>query len=170
MENMAEASEQDAETPREEDFFFPGPDDFADHLGVPIEKFRGPRKVLVSLDVLRTLIGLAAAGWAFDRDFYLERNPDLRQAATAGRLADPRAHFVNEGYFERRPASRKLASPVDESWYLREYADVSDGIKAGTVDSATQHYVTTGRKEGRLPAGDVPEEIRRLIALLHEPA
>lgn len=167
MAPKSDAKDADSIAVRAEAGFFPWPDDFADYVGVPVEDFRGPRKVLVSLDVLRTLIGLAAAGSAFDPDFYLERNSDLRQAAKQGELKDPRSHFVNEGYFERRPSSRKLASPVNESWYLKEYADVAQGLKAGKVDSATRHYITTGRKEGRLPADDLPEEIRRLIALLH---
>jgi len=147
--------------------FFPWPDDFADYVGVPLEEFRGPRKVLVGLDVLRLLIGMAATAASFDEEFYLERNPDLRRAVKQGELTDPRAHFLSDGYFERRPASRKLLSPVNESWYLKQYADVAEGMKAGKVDSATHHYITTGRKEGRVPSDDLPAEIRRLLDLLH---
>ena len=42
------------------------------------DKFSGPRKVLVSLDFLRSLIGLVAGELAFDVNFYQERYADLR--------------------------------------------------------------------------------------------
>lgn len=146
--------------------FFPVPEDFAECLGVPLERFRGPRKILVSLDALRILIGLAAVGMGFDEDFYIERHSDLREANQANSDFDARSHFALEGYFEHRPGSRAQAFPVDEKWYLAEYPDVADAIKAGRVDSATSHYFSTGRKEGRLPSNQVSEEVRQLILAL----
>lgn len=148
------------------DSFFPMPEDFGEYVGVPLDKFRGPRKVLVSLDVLRLLIGLVAAGTGFDEEFYLERHADLRAARDADQLADPRMHYAKEGYFEQRPGSRGQAYPVDEKWYLAEYPDVAVAVAAGNVDSATAHYLATGRKEGRLPSSQLTREIRELISLL----
>ena len=149
--------------------FFPLPDDFCDYLQVPLEKFEGPRKVLVSLDVLRSLIGLAAAA-GFDEKFYLDRHADLRKAWEAGQIADLRTHFVTQGYFEKRAGCRDHAAIVDEAWYLKENPDVAEGLKKGHTDSATAHYQTTGRKEGRLPAGGISEELRLLVARLHPAA
>ncbi|WP_159013172.1 hypothetical protein [Acidisoma sp. S159] len=146
--------------------FFPTPDDFSDHVGVSLDEFRGSRKVLVSLDVLRSLIGLAAAGTGFDEVTYRERNQDLRDAVARGAISDLRTHFTTEGYFERRPGSRAQAYPVDETWYLERYPDVLEGIKAGLVDTPTQHYFVTGRKEGRLPRGDISGAVRQLISAL----
>ncbi|WP_158804261.1 hypothetical protein [Acidisoma sp. L85] len=146
--------------------FFPIPEDFSDHVGVSLDEFRGSRKVLVSLDVLRSLIGLAAAGIGFDEVTYRERNQDLREALARGAISDLRTHFITEGYFEKRPGSRAQAYPVDETWYLEHYPDVLEGIKAGLVDTPTQHYLVTGRREGRLPRGDISGAVRHLISAL----
>jgi hypothetical protein len=146
--------------------FFPQPDDFSDYVGVPIGEFYGPRKVLVSLDLLRTLIGLAAAGVAYDPSFYEGKYQDLREASKEGLIKDLYEHFVNQGYFERRAGSREQAFPVDEAWYLSEYPDVGAGIKAGTIDSASEHYFSTGRKEGRLPSSKVSSAVEKLIGHL----
>ena len=40
---------------------------------------------------------------------------------------------------------------VDEAWYLEKYPDVAEGIKAGKVTSARQHFMHNGYFEGRLP-------------------
>ncbi|HVC59825.1 MAG TPA: hypothetical protein VND19_05610 [Acetobacteraceae bacterium] len=40
---------------------------------------------------------------------------------------------------------------VDEAWYLEKYPDVAEGIKAGKVASARQHFMHNGYFEGRLP-------------------
>jgi hypothetical protein len=40
---------------------------------------------------------------------------------------------------------------VDEAWYLEKNPDVADAIKAGTVESARQHFMYNGYFEGRLP-------------------
>lgn len=146
--------------------FFPSPEDFGDHFGVSLNDFQGSKKVLISLDLLRLLIGLAAAGSSYDPIYYKEKYHDLREAHDDGEIDDLRAHYVNQGYFEKRSGCRAQAFPVDENWYLTSYPDVAAGIKAGTIDSASDHYLTTGRKEGRLPSGDVPAAIKQLIAAL----
>jgi len=49
--------------------------------------------------------------------------------------------------------------PVDEEWYKETYPDVAEGIAAGTINSAKEHYVRYGYFEGRLPhAPRVDEE------------
>lgn len=47
------------------------------------------------------------------------------------------------------------AVPVDEAHYRREYPDVAEAVDAGTIESATQHYVEFGYFEGRSPAPGV---------------
>jgi hypothetical protein len=48
---------------------------------------------------------------------------------------------------------------VDEAWYLREYPDVADAIKAGEFKSAKHHFIENGYFEGRRPhLFDVDEE------------
>lgn len=144
---------------------FPVPEDFFEYANVTAEKFRGSRKVLVSLDFLRQLIGIAAAATCFDEAFYKERHADLRKAFEEGMIGDLRLHFITEGYFEGRSASS--SSNVDEKWYLETYPDVNEALKAGKIDSATSHYLSTGRTEGRLPSPNVSEEIVFLINSMH---
>jgi hypothetical protein len=146
--------------------FFPQPEDFSDYFGVSLGEFYGPRKVLVSLDLLRTLIGLAAAGVAYDPSFYEGKYQDLRDASREGLITDLYEHFVNQGYFEKRAGSREQAFPVDEAWYVTEYPDVGAGVKAGTIESASEHYFSTGRKEGRLPSSRVSDAVKKLIVHL----
>lgn len=40
---------------------------------------------------------------------------------------------------------------VDEAWYLEQHADVADGIRAGYIRSAKQHFLDHGYYEGRTP-------------------
>lgn len=48
--------------------------------------------------------------------------------------------------------------PVDETWYLDTYPDVTRAIARGAVASARQHFVENGYFEGRLPsAPDIDE-------------
>jgi hypothetical protein len=146
--------------------FFPVPEDFSEYIGVGLDELQGPKKVLVSLELLRALIGLAAGGSTYDPTYYKGKYQDLREAFEAGTIEDLFAHYVSQGYFEKRFACKEQAFPVDEDWYLGRYPDVAEGIKSGRVDSASDHYFTTGRREGRLPSGRVPLPIQRLIATL----
>ena len=43
------------------------------------------------------------------------------------------------------------AVPVDEGWYLDEYPDVAEAIKAGQFKSPRHHFVENGYLEGRRP-------------------
>ena len=146
--------------------FFPTPDDFANYVSVPLHEFQGTKKVLVSLDVLRSLVGLAAAGTTFEGEFYARQNPDVFEAHKRGDILDLEAHFINHGYFERRLGSKAQAYPVDEAWYVKEYPDVAAAISSGAVDSASHHYYSTGRSEGRLPSSNIKVEVKRLIVYL----
>jgi hypothetical protein len=40
---------------------------------------------------------------------------------------------------------------VDENWYLREYPDVHEAVRAGLFKSAKHHFVQNGYFEGRKP-------------------
>ncbi len=43
------------------------------------------------------------------------------------------------------------AVKVDEEWYRSHYPDVDQAIQDGTMQSAHDHFVTSGYFEGRLP-------------------
>jgi hypothetical protein len=40
---------------------------------------------------------------------------------------------------------------VDEEWYLEQNEDVAEGIRAGKIISARQHFLDHGYFEGRAP-------------------
>jgi hypothetical protein len=42
-------------------------------------------------------------------------------------------------------------TPVDEEWYLKEYEDIAQAVRNGTIESARQHFVDDGYFEGRRP-------------------
>jgi hypothetical protein len=163
---MAETERESRENSAQTEFY-PALEDFLDYVDVPADKFSGPRKVLVSLDLLRGLIGLAAGALSYEEQYYRDRYPDLKRAAETGEIADLKMHFISHGFFERRHACAQQAAPVDEEWYLSKYPDVAKGLAEGRVSSVTDHYLTTGRREGRLPAGDMSEAMMALISALH---
>ena len=40
---------------------------------------------------------------------------------------------------------------VDEAWYARLYDDIGQAVRAGTIRSAREHFLSDGYFEGRLP-------------------
>ncbi len=118
-------------------------------LPVPLRRWLRPR--------LARLTGRAAAvrldgelralvDQAFDRAFYLGRNPDV---ATAG--LDPLEHFLAYGWREGRDPS----SGFSVSDYGELYPDV---VEAG--ENPFVHYLRVGRAEGR--------EVRRQLGFRHD--
>ena len=73
----------------------------------------------------------------FDRDYYLQKNPDVLAAGV-----DPYAHFIDSGAAENREAHPLFAA----QWYLARYPDAR-GHRGG----ALWHYLETGRHENRDP-------------------
>lgn len=55
---------------------------------------------------------------------------------------------------------------VDEAWYLTRNPDVGEGIKAGTIASAREHFIDHGFFEGRQP---FPIMIDERFYLEHNP-
>jgi hypothetical protein len=47
--------------------------------------------------------------------------------------------------------SMLAAVEVDEAWYLEQYEDIAEAVRAGSVASAKQHFLDDGYFEGRLP-------------------
>ena len=54
------------------------------------------------MTILREVLKPFVAAGPFDRDFYLDRYPDLMRASASGMLPDPQRHFAEHGYFEGR--------------------------------------------------------------------
>ncbi|WP_424363283.1 hypothetical protein [Methylocystis parvus] len=107
-----------------------------------------PDKVTMSREMFLMLMRAAVAGSRFDEEAYLQKNPDIKKAVDNKSIADPKAHYVEAGYFEGRAANFQ---ELDVEWYLGFYKDVASALKDGTISSAEQHYYGHGLREWRAP-------------------
>jgi glycosyltransferase involved in cell wall biosynthesis len=80
----------------------------------------------------------------FDPDYYLSKNPDVKNAGI-----DPLEHFLNFGGVEGRNPSPKF----DSSWYLEKYPDV----KAAGINPLL-HFLLYGKEEGRVSQAVTSQE------------
>jgi glycosyltransferase involved in cell wall biosynthesis len=89
------------------------------------------------LTLLRDMRRVSASG-LFDKDWYLQRNPDVAQAAVW-----PLRHYLRRGAFEGRDPNPLF----DSDWYLTQYPDLA---KSG--GNPLVHYLCHGATEGRDPS------------------
>jgi len=80
---------------------------------------------------------VCAQSGLFDREWYLQRNPDV---AASG--IDPLAHYIRKGAAEGRDPHPLF----DSDWYLRRNPDV-----AAAGMNPLRHYIGWGAAEGRDP-------------------
>jgi len=80
---------------------------------------------------------LVSGSGLFDRDWYLQRNPDVAEAGV-----NPVRHYVRRGGAEGRDPNPLF----DSDWYLQQYPDVA---QAG--ENPLVHYLRHGATEGRDP-------------------
>ncbi len=122
----------------------------------------------------------AAPADAFDEAWYLASYPDVAEAVAQGGFASGRAHYLGYGRREGRlpagaaapggaaardapGAEDATAAGFDEAWYLARYPDVAEAVRRGDLRSGLEHYLVSGRREGRFPSpghheGDRPDE------------
>ena len=98
------------------------------------------RKVKARLKLIRDSRFIESSS-LFDREWYLENNPDV-----AGAGVDPAQHYVSRGGFE----GRKPGPNFDSRWYLDAYEDVRNSGWNPLV-----HFLKYGQKEGRKPSPPV---------------
>jgi hypothetical protein len=110
------------------------------------ERLNTGAKMAIPIPLLKSVLSIAIGALPFDERFYLSTYPDIRNALSAGLIDDPRAHFVEEGYFEGRLGA---LPDFDEAFYKATYPDVAAAIEKGDVGSAVDHYVGVGAAEGR---------------------
>ena len=104
------------------------------------------RELKQRLRLIRNSRLIESSGF-FDREWYLEKNPDVAEASI-----DPIEHYLVWGGFEGRHPGPNFHS----SWYLAKNPDVQ---RAGM--NPLVHYLRSGRKEERAPFPPV-FELRRL--------
>ena len=130
-------------------------------VGTHREDLRGANDITVPLSLFKFLLRIAVAHSEINLTGYLNANRDILDAAKLGRVPDPRSHYVDFGFFEGR---RGATPAVDETWYRRNYSDISAAIRSGTITSGSDHFDQIGAEEFRAPsAGYVAdtEEWRR---------
>jgi hypothetical protein len=104
--------------------------------------------VQIPVGLLKLLLQIALASSEFSEDDYLRENPDVAQAIVSGQIDNAHLHFIEFGYFEKRPDG---SPEVDEDWYVETYPDVGAAIHEGRVRSAKHHFYMIGAAEGRSP-------------------
>jgi hypothetical protein len=119
-------------------------------------------KVAVPTQLLKELLTIVASTLPFDLDFYLATYPDIREAFGTGRIANPRTHFIEEGYIEGRFGSKPN---IDEEFYKNTYPDVKAAIATGVVESAFDHYMRAGAFEARFPNSEGVANTKRWLAI-----
>ncbi|WP_457797994.1 hypothetical protein [Methylocystis sp. S23] len=129
---------------------------FAQRLNVNRAALESDEIVTIPASSLRFLLQLAVAVGEFDKENYLETNPDLAEAVKDGKVDDVRFHYIRHGFFE----GRKGATPkVDEDWYKKNYPDVAKAVEDGSLRSATMHFIGVGEVEGRAPREEYLSDI-----------
>lgn len=114
--------------------------------------------VTIPTSLFRLLLAHAVARESFDAASYARKNPDVASAVRSGKLESPHAHYVLTGWFEDRQPGRY---PVDENWYLKQYPDIARAKEQNLIRSATEHYNSRGRPEGRAAN---PDELSAIAA------
>ncbi|AFY85211.1 S8 family serine peptidase [Oscillatoria acuminata] len=82
----------------------------------------------------------------FDEIYYLNQNPDIKEAVATGVFASGFEHFMNFGKFEGRDPSVFF----DSEYYLAQNPDIAQAVAAGTT-SAIEHFINMGQAERRNP-------------------
>src|SRR5215213_3440718 len=98
------------------------------------------RKIKERLSLIRAS-RLIESSSLFEREWYLENNPDVVRAGV-----DPAQHYVSQGWLEGRDPGPHFNS----RWYLHTYKDVQTSGLNPLV-----HYLKYGQKEGREPSPPV---------------
>ncbi len=109
----------------------------------------GRSEIILPENIFRDILASALRSVEFDEDWYLEQNPDVREAIAKGNVKSGWDHFINNGYFEGR---LPRALEFDEDFYLKEYPDVAAAIDSKSISSAEDHFFYVGRLEGRIPS------------------
>lgn len=91
-------------------------------------------------------LGLATSP-LFDTDFYLTRQPYVRQEIAAGKYGSALEHFLRAGMRE----GCSFSPDFDRGFYLSAYPDIAAAIADGSLSSAEWHYVMSGARENRSP-------------------
>lgn len=108
----------------------------------------GNSHFLVDKNFMIALMSKRLSAIKFDENWYLAKNPDVKEALSRGIVTSAKDHYVLSGYYEHRMPFPII---VNEKWYLQAYPDVAEAIQKGVYKSGQAHFDVAGYREGRLP-------------------
>jgi hypothetical protein len=117
-------------------------------LKVETSVFEKDGAVQIPVALFKLLLQIALASSEFSEEDYLRENPDVAKAISSGQIDNAHLHYIEFGYFEKRPDG---SPEVDEDWYVEKYPDVAAAIREGRIRSAKHHFYMVGAGEGRSP-------------------
>src|SRR5665213_393947 len=97
-------------------------------VGTTREELASKVQINLPVSLFKFLLQIAVNQGEFNLAGYLAANRDIQDAVKAGRVPDPKKHYVNFGFFEGR---RGATAAVDEPWYRRTYEDVATAVRKG---------------------------------------
>ncbi len=116
--------------------------------------------VSVRAGFLRFLIQEFARLLPFDPAFYGRAYPDVEAARLVGDVPSLHAHFVVQGYFERR---QPCAMAFDPAEYAALYPDLTRAFDPADIYALRAHFVGHGWQEGRVGVAAQAAEAERWL-------
>ena len=117
-------------------------------------------RLSVRAGFLRFLLQEFARSLPFDPVFYARAYPDVEAARLAGDVPSLHAHFVRQGYFERR---QPCAMPFDPADYVALYPDLARAFDPADIYALRAHFVGHGWQEGRVGVSAQRAEAERWL-------
>jgi hypothetical protein len=94
----------------------------------------------------------------FDEDYYLDRYPDVQKVVAGGGLKNGLAHFISNGFSERREPLL-----VDRGWYTRTYPQAAVELGRGDYEDPVHHYAEVGAIQGFAPRKSIDRPFNRIL-------
>jgi hypothetical protein len=91
----------------------------------------------------------------FDEAFYLNSNPEIKQAVQAGIIKSGLDHFIQYGLKEKRV---NVSPFYNEEFYLQTNPAVAQAVKDGNFASGLDHFIQFGETEARSPSSLFDEQ------------
>jgi hypothetical protein len=138
---------------------------FQKALGIGAQDLMPEKKVVITSELFKLLLGMIVSRGFFDERWYLETYPDVHSAIERGRTSSALEHYLNAGYYEGRSPGPCF---VDRAWYEQYYQDVGGGLENGTIIDSAEHFHQNGYFEGRVPTADQLADAEKWHDLLYK--
>lgn len=133
----------------------------------PDESLATVETLEVDGEFLRGLLSIILSDFALNERLYSEEN-EVEAEFNWGDAKTLSDHFAMIGYFAGAAAAPRN---FDATWYLSTYPEARAAVDNGTFETALDHYMTDGQRQGRSPnvsAQDMQARWRRILSRLNE--